>query len=447
MDRHLPRFHFYGRPWMNDPIPFYWEGDWHVFFQHNPVAARFGEMCWGHAVSRDLLHWQPLPLALTPSADGPDRRGCWTGSVLGALGGFWIFYTAISAFQPELRQTQALATSEDLIHWEKYAANPLIHGKPADVPGGAGTCFRDPCVWAEKDGTFAMVVGGEAADGTGGRLLLYRSDDLLRWRYAGVMYAAAADTGQDFECPDLFELDGRWVLLTSRNRQWAHVGTRTDDLFEAERIEAIEGTRFYAGKTAQGGGRRVLWGWVMEDGGLPAQPIDPMLDERGWAGVLSLPRELYWTHDQRLGQRPVAELEGLRQGTADVREEIGRLDGEVWLEGVGGECLEVAVHATLAAEDDWVELVLRADRATGGGCAVRVGRGWVEGGGGRVRRGSGGEVELRVFLDVSVVEAFCDGAALTLRTYPERDNATGVCLRGSGGAEVGRVTVFRLGGG
>lgn len=446
MERYRPRWHVSGRPWMNDPIPFFWEGDWHVFFQHNPAGPSFGEMCWGHVVSRDLVRWAGLPIALTPSPGGYDRRGCWTGSVVGALGGFWMFYTAISAFEPELRQTQALATSEDLITWEKYAGNPVIHGKPAGVPGGAGTCFRDPCVWAERDGTFATAVGGEAADGSGGRLLLYRSPDLLCWTYAGVMYAGTAATGRDFECPDVFELDGRWVVLTSRGRQWAHVGRREGDLFVAERAEAIEGERFYAGKTATDGLRRVLWGWVMDDGVLPGVAIEPAVTRRGWAGVLSVPRELFWTSDGRLGQRPVAELERLRIGPADVRDDPGRAGEALWLEGVAGTSLDLEVDARLERDEDFLELVVRAERKTSRGCAVRVDRESLASWHGRVRRGrANGRVRLRVLLDESVVEAFCDGAALTTRAYPEADDATGVYLSGSAGTYVERVAVWRLG--
>ncbi|MFN4244018.1 MAG: glycoside hydrolase family 32 protein [Tepidisphaerales bacterium] len=448
MQRYRPRWHVSGRPWMNDPIPFYWEGDWHVFFQHNPAGPSFGEMCWGHVVSRDLVHWALLPPAIVPSRDGCDRRGCWTGSVIGALGGFWMFYTAIAAFEPELRQTQALATSEDLLTWEKYAGNPVVHGKPAGVPGGAGNCFRDPCVWAERDGSFAMAVGGEAADGSGGRLLLYRSDDLLRWRYAGVMYAGTPATGRDFECPDVFELDGRAVLLSSRGRTWAHVGERVGDVLRIERAEPLEGERFYAGKTASDGRRRLLWGWVMDDGALPGEPTSPEVMARGWAGVLSLPRELYWTGDGRLGQRPVAELAALRKGPADVREGLGRPGEALWLEGVGeelGASLELEVHAGLDGAEDVLEVVVRADGRTGAGCAVRVGRGWLESGAGRVRRGPGAEVTLRVYVDVSVVEAFCDGAAVTARTYPARPDAGGVYLRGTGGVVVRQVRVWPVG--
>lgn len=448
MQSHRPRWHVSGRPWMNDPIPFYWEGDWHVFFQHNPAGPSFGEMCWGHVVSRDLVNWASLPPALAPSRDGCDRRGCWTGSVVGALGGFWMFYTAIAAFEPELRQTQALATSEDLLTWEKYAGNPVVHGKPAGVPGGAGSCFRDPCVWAERDGSFAMAVGGEAADGSGGRLLLYRSDDLLRWRYAGVMYAGTPATGKDFECPDVFELGDRAVLLSSRGRTWVHVGERVGDVLHIERVEPLEGDRFYAGKTASDGRRRLLWGWVMDDGALPGEPTSAEVMARGWAGVLSLPRELYWTEDGRLGQRPAAELAALRKGPADVRDDLGRPGEALWLEGVAdasGASLELEVVAAMERPADVLEVVVRADRRTGAGCAVRVGRGWLESGAGRVRRGTGADVTLRVYVDVSVVEAFCDGAAVTARTYPVRPDATGVYLRGTDGVVVRQVRVWPAG--
>lgn len=81
-DPHRPVYHFSAAPWMNDPIPFFWDGQYHVFYQHNPASPGFGLMHWGHAVSRDLVHWEMLPIALAPTPGSPDQEGCWTGCVV-----------------------------------------------------------------------------------------------------------------------------------------------------------------------------------------------------------------------------------------------------------------------------------------------------------------------------------------------------------------------------
>ena len=80
---------------MNDPIPFYRAGAYHVYFQHNPAGAYWDTMHWGHAVSTDLAHWRELPLALSPTGGGPDAEGCWTGCVVEDGGLFRVLYTGI----------------------------------------------------------------------------------------------------------------------------------------------------------------------------------------------------------------------------------------------------------------------------------------------------------------------------------------------------------------
>ena len=79
-----PRFHFAPpAQWMNDPNgPVYWKGRYHLFYQHNPSAAVWGDMHWGHAVSDDLIHWEHLPIALEPDPHGPDVNGVFSGTAL-----------------------------------------------------------------------------------------------------------------------------------------------------------------------------------------------------------------------------------------------------------------------------------------------------------------------------------------------------------------------------
>ena len=79
-----PRYHFMPpAQWMNDPNgPVFWKGRYHLFYQHNPGAAVWGDMHWGHAMSEDLVHWEHLPIALAPDPDGPDVNGCFSGTAL-----------------------------------------------------------------------------------------------------------------------------------------------------------------------------------------------------------------------------------------------------------------------------------------------------------------------------------------------------------------------------
>ena len=80
-DPHRPQYHFLPPSnWMNDPNgPIYWRGNYHVFYQFNPHAARWGDMHWAHAFSPDMVHWRHMPIALSPQRGGPDRDGCFSG--------------------------------------------------------------------------------------------------------------------------------------------------------------------------------------------------------------------------------------------------------------------------------------------------------------------------------------------------------------------------------
>jgi beta-fructofuranosidase len=444
-----PLYHFAPPPgtWMNDPIPFHWRGEWHVFFQHNPNGLFWGTMHWGHAVSRDLVRWELMPIALAPTPGGPDRDGCFTGSVFHDGQRFCILYTGI----PELRepgrhvQVQCLATSEDLVNWEKHPANPVI--AEAQRPGGFGPCWRDPCVWREADG-WCCLIGSQRGDR--GAALLYRSDDLVAWEYVGPLYVRGGeDTGCDFECPDLFELGGRHVLLASRVRTWWRTGTVADRRFAMDAWGVCDGGSFYAGKTCEDDrGRRVLLGWVTE-----ARSVEACR-EAGWAGALSLPRVLSVRPDGRLGFEPGPEVETLRGGHARF-EDLSLAEEPRFLEGVSGDTLELAVRieprgarevavAVRATPDlqERCEVVCDLDRGRLGDTPLDLAQGEP------LDLAQGEPLDLRIFVDRSIVEVFAGGpgrssgplragrACLTRRSYPMRDDALGVALSSRGGAAV-----------
>ena len=122
-DPHRPQYHFLpAANWMNDPNgPIYWQGQYHMFYQYNPNGAYWGDMHWGHAVSPDLVHWKHLPVALAPTAGGPDKDGVFSGCAIVDGGVPTVLYTGVN---PEV---QCLATSDDrLINWEKYYSS-LTH--------------------------------------------------------------------------------------------------------------------------------------------------------------------------------------------------------------------------------------------------------------------------------------------------------------------------------
>jgi beta-fructofuranosidase len=170
-DPHRPHYHFLPPAnWMNDPNgPIFWHGTYHLSYQYNPRGAYWGDMHWGHARSRDLVHWQHLPVALAPTPHGPDKGGCFSGSAFVNGTTPPLVYTGV---EPEV---QCLASSRiGMVHWQKFKGNPVLATPPRGV--------RDPSIWREEGGSWLMTVGS-GVKGQGGTVLLYQSNDLIHWHY------------------------------------------------------------------------------------------------------------------------------------------------------------------------------------------------------------------------------------------------------------------------
>ena len=393
-DPNRPVYHYMPpKNWMNDPKPFFWNGEYHVFFQYNPHEPVARLIHWGHAVSRDLVHWEMLPIALAPTPGGPDKDGCWTGCCVEKDGLFHILYTGVHP------QVQCLATSDDLITWEKYPGNPVI----SSPPEGFGDCWRDPCAWKESDAWY-MLLGSEAKE-VGGAALLYRSSDLIHWEYLHPLYVGDKDVFM-FECPDFFRLGGRDVLLASCGKtHWytglcargATPGTTSfllgQGLDPCPQHGIVDGGNFYAAKTLlDDKGRRILWGWITEGRSQEEQVA------AGWSGVLSLPRVVSILPDGRLGFSPAPELEELRgrqldDPRGDALEVIARFrktDGRVGITYRSTEVYADPEHKQLVAGQARTPFEAETDE----------------------------EIELHVFLDHSVIEVFANGRACVIaRAY------------------------------
>ncbi len=159
-----PCFHLTPRAgWMNDPNGFsYYQGAYHLFYQYNPYATAWAAMHWGHAVSKDLLHWEYLPAALAPDEPYDDKSGCFSGSAIELPDGHQLLiYTGVGAGRRKPdgrmgdRQTQCLAVG-DGADYVKYEENPVI-GSENLATGASIEHFRDPKIWRCEDGTYRCV--------------------------------------------------------------------------------------------------------------------------------------------------------------------------------------------------------------------------------------------------------------------------------------------------
>ena len=239
-DFHRPSYHFLPPAnWMNDPNGLIqWEGQYHLFYQHNPDSALHANMHWGHAVSADLIHWADLPVALTPTPGGFDDKGCWSGCAVNNNGVPTLIYTGVRGDHHEV-QTQGIATSQDnLISWEKLPGNPIISQIPPEARQTRD--FRDPYVWREADAWYMLLAS--RIDGIGGTVFLYRSEDLIHWDYLHPLLTGRMEkNGRTWECPNFFPLGDKWVLILSAHMDpnrtatvFYFVGEYTDHRFTPE---------------------------------------------------------------------------------------------------------------------------------------------------------------------------------------------------------------------
>ena len=447
-----PAFHLSTRVgWMNDPNGFcYYQGKYHMFYQYYPYDSHWGPMHWGHAVSRDLLHWEYLPVVLAPDVSY-DHAGCFSGSAVELPDGkHLLMYTGVACEMTErgeLRdvQTQNLAVG-DGVNYSKYPKNPVLTSD--DLPeGGSREHFRDPKMWREPDGSYRMVAVN--LKDSGGQVLLYRSDDGYRWSFVGVVAENRGRIGVMWECPDLFTLDGKDVLLASAQDMLPkgfeyHNGNGTFYLvgkmdpetarFTEESDHAADyGIDFYAPQTVlTPDGRRVMIGWMQnwDTCNLHTASIP-------WFGQMSLPRELH-VRNGVLYQTPLRELDAMRRNKV-AYSGVTVEDGEITLDGVSGRTVDMEIEldagdfarfAVRFAKNDVYhtgvsfrphESVLKIDRKSSGSrrAIIHQRRAKV--------RHEHGKLKLRLILDRYSVEVFVnDGEQVMSATLYTELDADGV---------------------
>jgi fructan beta-fructosidase len=310
-EEHRPQFHFSPRVgWANDPNGLvYFDGEYHLFFQHNPFGIEWGNMTWGHAVSRDLIHWEELGHALLPDERGTIFSGSTVvdfvnSSGLGEPGrpAICAFYTAAGSHSFEPRAfTQCLAYSLDRGRtWKKFAENPVV-----ECIAGEN---RDPKVfWYDPLQHWVMVlyVRPDAFS-------LFFSKNLRVWYPLGEIRFPTAH-----ECPELFELpvEGergktRWVLWTASGNHLIGQFDGRNFTPEGEVRRSEWGPNSYAGQTWNQvpDGRRILIAWMRSDGSAyRGMPFNQQMTIPRELSLRMTPAGLF------LHAWPVRELEKLRK--------------------------------------------------------------------------------------------------------------------------------------
>lgn len=348
--------------WMNDPNGMvYTNGEYHLFYQYHPASDVWGPMHWGHAVSKDLINWQHLPVALYPDDHGMIFSGSAVVDKNNTAGFGRNSIVAIFTHDKDGTESQSLAYSTDSGRtWMKYAGNPVLFAR-SGTPD-----FRDPKVfWYGQNDSGHWVMCLAVRD----RIMFYISPDLIHWTYSGSFGPGYGSTTGVWETPELFEIrvdDGtetRWVLVVGlQNGAPAggsgtqyFVGTFDGKTFTSENppetvLWADYGADYYAAQSwnDEPNGRRLLIAWMNN------WDYARVIPSSGQRGIFSLIREvsLMQTVDGiRLVSKPIPEYQNLRRKHLHWENEIVTPEVNL-LADVHGRSLEIFAEFKVTDEVD-----------------------------------------------------------------------------------------------
>lgn len=310
--------------WMNDPNGLCWyKGNYHVFYQHSPLDANRGNIFWGHFTSPDLLNWTQQPTFLYP-VDSWNLDGVYSGSALVDEDAMYLYYTGNVKLPGDYdyiyegrEHNLCMAVTKNGIMPD---SNQLLMTN-MDYPADVSCHVRDPKVW-KMDGKYYMVLGARTKNDVG-ELLIYESEDKYHWTHINVI-KTPEPLGYMWECPDIFCVDGQWIVMTSPQgmKSYRYVGQNVyscgyfplygdfrGEYSLGEYCEMDAGFDYYAPQTFEApDGRRIVIGWM----GMPDADYFNPTTEQLWQHCMSVPRELRWVNN-RLTVQPVRELKELRK--------------------------------------------------------------------------------------------------------------------------------------
>ena len=313
--KYLPKFHIYPQTGlMNDPNGLaYFNGKYQIFYQWFPFEASHGMKHWARVSSKDLIEWEWKSPALIPNKEY-EKNGCYSGNAIEKDGKLYLFYTANYKLENDGRiPKQALAFMEKDGSIKKYEKNPVIDGTPEGFTGD----IRDPFVF-EKNRKYYMLLGGKTLKNEG-KLLIYKSENLLEWNYFGTLDTGIENIGYMYECPSYIEVDGQDVLIFSPmglkpqgdryHNQFSSIYMIgkldiENKKFDVEFMDEIDcGFDFYAPQVFSGKDKRPLMiGWF----GCGEQILPT--DKEMWRHGLTMARELH-IKNGRLYTNPIKEID------------------------------------------------------------------------------------------------------------------------------------------
>ncbi|WP_210487754.1 GH32 C-terminal domain-containing protein [Rufibacter aurantiacus] len=478
-DRHRPQFHAIAPAhWMNEPhAPFYFNGNYHLFYQHNPLGPYWGQIHWGHWVSPDMVHWKALPPALYPENDTLSPDGIWSGSASYDQNGEPVLFFTAANDKASPNQRVALARPKNikdpmLVEWQKHPKPLITQQKGVGLFGD----FRDPFVWRDEDDKKWYLLNGSGLPGSGGTALLYSSKDQLNWEYHGPFYQfnyqQYPNLGPIWELPVFLPIgkypngEKKYIFLVSPVGKGADV----EVYYWLGRFDKSQLRFVPDGATPQ----LIDLGDFHFTG--PSGMVDPKTGRviiftiaqgnrnsreehaAGWAHNAGLPVQLSLNKEGRLLVEPIDELKSLR------KKELVNFSGKKILEAnrlltdVKGPMLEIQVEINPqqaqkfglkvgCSPDGEEETLIYYDKATASLMTDRSKTSKT-----RIQGLEGGKLDigrenlkLRIFLDHSMVETYANSYhSLTTRMYPSLADTLGIKIWSDQEVLIEKMQVWEL---
>jgi sucrose-6-phosphate hydrolase SacC (GH32 family) len=448
-ERYRPQFHFTPeKNWINDPNGLvYYDGEYHLFYQYNPNGTEWGYMHWGHAVSKDLVRWEHLPVAIYPDENSTDKEKCtaFSGSAIvdennllgkqqGDVKTLVIFYTS-----QHCGQRMAYSTDKGRT-WSKFAGNPIIAYDEYDDA-------RDPkVIWHETAKKYVMALYRKTAqdDKTKG-ISFYTSDDLMKWEWKSHIPGF-------YECPDLIRLkvtnrpdEFKWVLFDGDGSYI--IGQFDGEKFTAEtpKIQGDFGSNYYATQTwsniPANDGRTLQIAW-MRGGKFIGMPFN---------GQMSFPCELSLTKfnfGYKLIRKPVREIEKLHGKRHKwVNENLIPGINQNILKSINHDCIRIIGEFDVKTSDNFGFMVRSSKKQPGTEILYNVKREALTILGSTIPlKPIENKISLDILIDRSSIEVFANGGqAVASNCFNPEDNADNLILFTNGGElEVVKLDVYEL---
>ncbi len=479
-DPHRPFYHYVNpENNLNDPNGLcFWQGRWHLFYQGYPPEDP--RVHWGHAISDDLIHWRDLPYAIYPDPE----ESCFSGSTL-------VDGDRVIAMYHGTQVGNMAAVSSDplLLNWEKVTGEAVIPTLPQDGTPQEYTVF-DPCIWKKGDYYYSLSCGMLPDGPTGKRVavdFLFRSKDLATWEY---LHPFAEDdrytlVGDDGACPYFWPIGDRWILPFFSHMSGGQYLLGDYDM-ERDKFVVTSAGLFNFGASTPSGVHAPSATPDGDGGVIIIHNMNPGYETEGWNQIMSLPRRLtLGDREDEINIEPAGDIESVRKAHTHVDEMVLPANEEVLLDGIESNAMELNVeidaqHSPMVEIDvlrspnreEFTRIAFFKDRGfrihrdlPKEGALLASGLPAVPPFGsprptpamqsmltletsysstlpgalsrapetGPVVLEDGENLQLRVFIDRSIVEVFAnDRLCIAARVYPGRDDSVGVSLRAQG---------------